>query len=94
VIPEAAVEAALSALFHGKKVHGFTRAVQEPIIRTILEAAAPHMRAAIQAEVLVHARAVITPTLCTAEKWRHKRVCDDFQEMIDAATSGKLASPE
>lgn len=46
MIPDAAVEAALSALFPGKTVHGFTRAVQEPIIRTILEAAAPHLEEA------------------------------------------------
>lgn len=50
-IPEAAVEAALSALFPGKEVQGFTRAVQEPIIRTILEAAAPHMLAGIVARL-------------------------------------------
>jgi len=44
MIPDAAVEAALHALFpDASEVRGFTRDVQEPIIRTILEAAAPHM---------------------------------------------------
>jgi hypothetical protein len=46
VIPAEAVEAALSALFpNDASVHGFKRAVQEPIVRTILEAAAPYMLA-------------------------------------------------
>ena len=69
-----------------------------------LEAAAPHIAAQvpsgqedrqneIQAEVLIHARAVIVPALCTAEEWRHARVCSDFQEMIDAAQAGKLRKP-
>jgi len=104
-IPEAAVEAALSALFpNSSEVRGFTRDVQEPIVRTILEAAAPFIAAQvpsdqedrqneIQAEVLIHARAVIVPALCTAEEWRHARVCSDFQEMIDAAQAGKLRKP-
>ena len=45
-IPEAAVEAALSALFpNSSEVRGFARDVQEPIVRTILEAAAPFIAA-------------------------------------------------
>ena len=44
MIPGAAVEAALAALFPGQEtVSDFSRAVQVPSIRTILEAAAPHM---------------------------------------------------
>lgn len=50
----------------------------------------PDLRKEIQVEVLIHARAVITPLLSTAEKWRYDRVCEDFQEMIDAAHAGLL----
>ena len=46
MIPEAAVEAALAALFPDQEtVSDFSRAVQVPSIRTILEAAAPHIAA-------------------------------------------------
>ena len=47
----------------------------------------------IQAEVLIHARSVISQALATAEKWRYDRVCADFQEMIGAAQAGKLRKP-
>jgi len=61
VIPDAAVEAALSALFpDASEVRGFTRAVQEPIVRTILEAAYPHLLSHEREETrLAHVDAVV-----------------------------------
>ena len=54
MIPDAAVEAALSALFpDASEVRGFTRDVQEPIIRIILEAALPYMRFELQCMSLI-----------------------------------------
>ena len=51
MIPDAAVEAALSALFPDREtVSDFSRAVQFPSIRTILEAAGPHLTQAAKAE--------------------------------------------
>jgi len=101
VIPEAAVEAAVIAMYGQARKDNKTL---HKAMRLVLEAAAPFIAAQvpsdqedrqneIQAEVLIHARAVIVPALCTAEEWRHARVCSDFQEMIDAAQAGKLRKP-
>lgn len=50
MIPDEAVEAALAAIYPGKRVTGLARNVWLGNLKTILEAAAPHLMAAAWAD--------------------------------------------